>query len=97
MPRAVRYGNNDHRVDRRHNSTKRSTQLSDGEEVWIERKPGPGLEPMDFKPKRRSSRDVDPERVQQASLAAFNYLVNRGDFTPAEIGRVFGISRAGWY
>jgi DNA-directed RNA polymerase specialized sigma24 family protein len=98
MPRAVRRGNNGRRVDKHHDElTKRSAQTSDGEEVWIEPEPMFGPAPEAFISKRRSSRDVNPERVQQAFLLAFIYLMDQEDFSPTEIGKVFGMSRAKVY
>lgn len=100
MPRAVRFGNTNGRVDKTSigEAAKRSRKLSEGEEVWVD----PPLlssrnRSRSKKPKRRSSREVDPQMVDLARLSAVKHLLDVGRFTPGEIAAVLNISRATVY
>jgi HTH domain len=62
-----------------------------GDEVWVDSTPYPK------NTARRSSRKVDPKRVDAGFMLAFIYLLDNNDYTPGELGKIFKISRATVY
>jgi hypothetical protein len=93
MPKAIRFGNTNGHVVRTSigEATRRSRNLAEGEEVWVEPAHRKG------KPLRRSSRELDPDHLDQAFMLAFVTLHDAGVFTPDEIAYVLNISRATFY
>jgi DNA-binding CsgD family transcriptional regulator len=93
MPRGMRFGNNDGRVDRSGagERARRAARYSEGEEAWLDSEPYP------HRTVRRSSRATDPERVETGLQLALFTLVKTGDYTTDELARIFNLSRATIY
>jgi hypothetical protein len=85
----MRFSNKDGRVDRAGDGerARRSGHLSEGEDVWIDETPD--VQPM----RRRTSREIDPGRVETGLLLALVTLLNTGDYTVAELVKIFKRSR----
>jgi DNA-binding transcriptional ArsR family regulator len=62
-----------------------------GDEVWVE------STPHTSNAVRRSARDVDPKRVEAGRKLALLRLMNEGDYTKAELAKIFGMSPATLY
>jgi DNA-binding CsgD family transcriptional regulator len=57
-----------------------------GDEVWVD------SAPHEKKPVHRSSRAVDPKRVEAGRKLALLQLLKSGDYTKAELAEIFNIS-----
>ena len=85
MPRAVRFGNNDGRVDRSGlgERARLAGQLSEGQEAhYNTERDRSGTAP-------RSSRDVEPTNVRFGFLIGFVHVLNHGDYSPDELAKDF--------
>jgi predicted HTH transcriptional regulator len=93
MGKAIRFGNLDGRVDRFGQSERamRDGQFSEGAETYFE------SEPVTEPKRRRSSREIDHDRVEAGRKLALLNLLKSGDYTADELGKIFGISRATVY
>jgi biotin operon repressor len=89
----MRFRNKDGRVDRSAagERVRRNERYSEGEDVWVD------CEPYIRPPVRRSSRAIDPNRVQDGFLLVLIYLLKSGDYTIGEMAAILNISRATVY
>ena len=93
MPRGMRFGSRDGRVDRSGagERARRTARYSEGEEAWLDSEPYPQHTV------RRSSCATDPELVETGRVLALFTLVKTGDYTTDELAKIFNLSRATIY